>query len=397
MNLTLFMLGIGQIICWGAIYYPLAVLAQPIQAETGWSGTIVYGGFSLSLVAAALLAPTIGRLGDRFGARVMLTFGPLIGAAGLLMVAAAHHPAVYFAGWAVLAVANRLTLYDTAFLALVERAGAAARRPISVLTLYGGLASTVFWPLAHWMNGVFGWRLTLVLCAALLAFVCVPLNRLSVGPPPARTVKAPAGTPGAASPAPLAGRDRLLAFALFSLSLALSGIVVSALSMHFITLMEALGLPAGTAVTIAALMGVAQVTGRIGDIAIGRRFHPLDIGVFAAALLPLAFLCFAGGRLTAPLALAFTLTYGVSNGLVTIVRGAVPLMLFGAEGYGAMLGRISMSILFANAAAPVAVAALRDLAGPFVTLFVLGLLAAASFAAMAILWLRFRPRGDNQP
>src|SRR5690606_17652155 len=127
---------------------------------------------------------------------------------------------------------------------------------------------------------------------------------------------------------PLEGLTRTVAMLLFGAVAAASAVVIGALAVHLVPIMEATGLAAGAAVFLASLKGVAQVAGRIWDLPLARRWHPLDVGRVSVLLIPLSFAVLMLGGASFWTALAFTLLFGVSNGLVTIVRGAVPLALF---------------------------------------------------------------------
>jgi MFS family permease len=386
---ALWALGFTQIVCWGAIYYAISVLARPIAADTGWSATVVFAGFSLSLLVAGLSAAPLGRLVDRRGGRSAMTIGGAAGAAGLALVGLAPNVPVYLAGWAVLGLASRLTLYDAAFATLVEIDGRGARRAISVLTLFGGLASSIFWPLTQLVEQAIGWRGTFIAYAAL-TLGCAALHWLAL---PAKGASAPGPAGGSEGGSPDEGsippNERPLAIALLTVSLALNGIVFTALSAHMIPIFVALGLALSTTVWVASVKGVFQTLGRLGELVFGARLPPTLLAVIATGALPLAFLALLPGVDLAT-ALLFSIFYGVSNGLVTIVRGGLPLVLFGRAGYAAVLGRIAAPGLFLNAAAPTAFAALIEAAGAVAALVTLFVLSLASFVGTLVLAARYR-------
>ena len=142
-------LGATQIIAWGAIFYPTVLTVPLIAADHGWSMTFAMGGFSLALLVAGLASPTIGRLIDRYGGHRVMPIGALLAALSLVALVHAEHPAAYLAVWPLLGVATAASLYDPAFATLGRIFGAAARRPITALTLAGGFASTVSWPVSQ--------------------------------------------------------------------------------------------------------------------------------------------------------------------------------------------------------------------------------------------------------
>src|SRR5687767_2045382 len=191
-------LGITQILAWGAVFYPPVMTVPLIAAERGFSFTFAMGGFSAGLLAAGFVSPTVGGLIDRYGGHRVMPFGSLAGAAGLALLTIASHPVAYFAVWMLLGAAMAASLYDPAFATLGRIFGAGARRPITVLTLAGGFASTVSWPVTYLLIEAVGWRGAYLTYAAVLALVAAPLHafalprtRAALGPPAEGAVPPP--------------------------------------------------------------------------------------------------------------------------------------------------------------------------------------------------------------
>jgi hypothetical protein len=289
----------------------------------------------------------------------------------------------YVAGWLVLGLAMRLATYDAAFASLTQITGKGARRAISYLTLFGGLASTVFWPASHYLSLGIGWSNALLAYAVLHLAVCLPIHAV--------VLRAAGGegegsaATGAETGTALIEGARRRAMAIFAAALALNGLVFSAISAHAVPLFGALGFRGEEAVFMAALIGPAQVASRVGEILMGGRLRAVDLGLIAFGLLPAAIAIFAGFGFSWPAAIAFALLYGASNGLVTIAKGAVPLSLFGPRGYGEVLGIISAPNLVLNAAAPLLFALLLSAASAQTALLVAG--AAALSSSLFMLWL----------
>ncbi len=383
-------LGVTQIVGWGTTMYAPAILATPVVADTGWARTEVFAAFSASLVLGALAARPAGRLIDRRGGRAALAAGS--GLAGLGLAGAALAPALpyYFAAWAVLGLAMRLMLYEAAFATLASAGGRDARRAISVLMLYGGFASTVFWPLGAELIAAFGWRATFGIYAALNLFICLPLHLFFL--PERAAPAATAGTPAATTDAPsglIVGRERTVAVVALTVAFVLLVYVNSAISAHFVDILIAFGLSHDSAVAAASLKGVGQVAGRIWEIVFAGALHPLTLATIAIGLTPLALVA-----LLLPLgvagATAFSFGQGASNGLVTIARGVAPLLLFGAAGYGALIGAMTAPVLMAAALAPALYAALVDRWGHEAAM--LSNIAAATVGFAIVAWLAGRVR-----
>lgn len=390
-------LGISQITAWGTSYYCLGVLASPMVADTGWGRSLVYFGFTVALLTMGAVSAWAGRLIDRRGARAVMALGTVLVSAGLYALSLVRGEAAYLAVWAFLGLGMRLCLYDAAFAALVQVVPSRGRLAISYLTLFGAFASTVFWVLGHYLNEAVGWRQTLVLFAAINLVVCLPLNWFGLAR--RETAGARAGT-AAAPPShdgpPLEGRMRLVAMALFALVMSLNAFVFGVMTVQLVPLLEAAGLAAAAAVWTASMKGFAQFAGRVIEIFFGRNLRAITVARIAIGALPASFvlLLLAGGNFHT--LLAFTLLMGASQGVITIVRGAVPLALFGATGYGAVLGLLATPILVVNAASPTLFAMIIDRWGWQTAQGVLLATAAASWLAIELMsrWYE-RSRGRS--
>jgi MFS family permease len=370
-------LGVTQILSWGTIFYTPVLIVPLMVRDRGWSMSFTMGGFSVGLLVAGLAAPTMGRLVDRYGGHVVMTVGSLIGALGLLLIVQASNPIAYMAVWTVLGVAMAANLYDAAFASIGRIFGVAARRPITALTLIGGFASTVSWPATHFLLDAIGWRSTYLVYAALLAGVAAPLHALAL--PRSHAETAPPPAPDAPPPAKVLPPYGL-PFILVAAAFASYAFVPSAMSAHLLAIFARSGIDAGTVVWIGALFGPAQVGARLIEFTFGRNVHPLWVARFALAGLLLAFAVLALFGISPATAAVFALMFGGANGLITITRGAVPLALFGASGYGRLIGRLAGPFLLMQAAAPVVMA--------FVVVHIsdaAALALAAGFAAVALI------------
>ena len=354
-------LGITQITAWGTSYYCLGVLAGPISKDTGWSRGFVFLGFTVALLAMGVVSNAVGRAIDRHGGRAVMTLGTLLVSIGLFALSQVRGEAAYLVVWAFLGVGMRLCLYDAAFAALVQIAPSRGRKAISYLTLFGAFASSVFWVVGHALEEQRGWRQTLLVFAIINLAVCLPLHWLGLARRESDRRAGPVGAP-VASPdgPPLQGTTRSIAIALFALIMSLNGFVFGVVSVQLVPLLEAAGLATAAAVWVASLKGVAQFGGRVIEIVFARNLRAITVGRIAIGILPASLLLLVVGTSSVPLVVAFTLLMGASQGVITIVRGAVPLALFGAQGYGAVLGLIATPVLVVNAAAPTVFAWIVD-------------------------------------
>lgn len=381
-------LGIAQILSYGASFYLPAILAKPVAADTGWPFAWVIGGLSLGLLVAGLASRRIGHFIERHGGRPVLAASAVLFALALVILALAPSLPVYVAAWIVLGIGMAAGLYDAAFSTLGRIFGAGARGAITTLTLWGGFASTVCWPLTAYLVETVGWRGTAAAYAAIELVLVLPLY-LFVIPKEERRGSAAASS-GAAAPA--AGEvpeaRRALVFAILAAVLTAGGTVSALLSVHVITILQAGGLTLAAAVGLGALIGPAQVGGRVVEMSFGGRHHPLWT-LTAAVVLIAAGLALLWLGLPLP-ALALV-SYGAGNGIWSIARGTVPLALFGSSGYAVLMGRLATPILIVQAVAPSVGAVLMDEVGARGTLAVLGVLACLNVAGVVALWLCSRP------
>src|SRR6266516_3261515 len=374
-------LGVTEILAWVAIFYPPVLTVPLIADERGWSMSFAMGGFSLALLTACLVSPRVGRLIDRHGGQWVMPIGSLLGALGLALLVYVEHPAAYLAVWMLLGVATAATLYDPAFATLGRIFGLRARGPITALTLAGGFASTVSWPATHVLLETVGWQGTYVVYAAVLALIAAPLHAFALPRTRADTVAQldrPTSTPSLALP------PRGWPFLLVAAAFATYAFVPSGLSAHLLAIFGRAGIDAATVFAIGALFGPAQVAARICELMFARSIHPLSIARFAVALLLAAFALMALFGLTAAVAASFAVMFGMANGLLTIARGAVPLALFGAAGYGHLMGRIGGPYLVMQAIAPLVLAFAAERTSDPAVLAVVATFALVSFVGFAL-------------
>lgn len=381
-------LGLSQLICWGVSYYLIGVLGEQMARDLGWSMTLTYSGFAGALVVMGLSSGFIGRLIDQYSGRIVMSAGSVLMAIACLGLSQARDLLMYNASWACLGLAMRMTLYEAAFATLVRIGGRSARPAISQITLLGGIASAVFWPLGHALANQFGWRGALI-CYALIAFATVPLH-WSI--PNGKYEPPISGGPGPEAPLAQTRVDRILAGSLYTTIVTAAAFLNSGMSAHMIGILTGLGVSAGAAIWLSTLRGVGQSTARLCEVVFGRSLSPLTLGVLAAAMLPFCFVAglFSGGSAVA--GAGFTLAYGASNGLLTIVRGAQPLVLFDYQAYGTLVGRLTAPSFLVAALAPVAYASIIETRGYGAALYLSTMLSGLVVACALLLWWRFRSR-----
>jgi Major Facilitator Superfamily len=371
-------LGVTEILSWGALFYPPVLTVPLIAADHGWSPPFAMAGFSVGLFVGGLCSRYVGGAIDRLGGHVVMPIGSLIGALGLAGLVFAPGVLGYFAAWITIGIAMAASLYDPAFATLGRIFGSAARTPITALTLVAGFASTVSWPATQFLIQTVGWRGAYLVYAALLAGLAAPLHAFALPRQHA------GGTSRHATSADQAGKvfvpSHGFAFVLVAGGFASYAFVPSALSAQLLAIFQRFGLAPATVVAIGMLFGPAQVLARICEFSFARRLHPLWIARCAVGLLVAAFVLLALLPFSASVAAIFAVMFGMANGLLTIARGTVPLALFGAAGYGRLMGRIGGPFLVVQALAPVVVTFVADRASNAI-----GLAVVAAFATIALL------------
>jgi Na+-translocating ferredoxin:NAD+ oxidoreductase RnfA subunit len=339
-------------------------------------------GLSLALLIAGAISPRMGRAVARHGGKVVLAASTLLLAFGLVVIALSRSPVQYLLGWSVMGLGMGLGLYDAAFAALGAHFGSASRKPITAMTLIAGFSSTLTWPLSLLLLGAVGWRGVCFVYAALEIAVCLPLYFL-FSPIGAATVGL--GTAARDAGGRLSPRSD---FYLLGVILTLISSVTAVLSVNLISIIVALGVPSGTAVGLATLLGPAQIFARLLEMVAGRRYHPTITLAVATGCIAIGILL-----LRRPEAAIVTgvLVYGAGVGVAWVARGTVPMAIFGPETYAVQVGRLARPALIAQAVAPAFGAFLMQQVGVEATRSLLTATAATALAVAIALARRSLP------
>ena len=378
----------GQIVSWGVLYYGFTVMAGPMHAGTGWSRTFLNVGLSLGLLAWGLCAYPVGLWIQRRGARELMTCASLLGGVALVLMGTATSPTGYLIAWSLLGAAMAGTLYEPAFAVITAAFEGEYRKGITLITVIGGLASTVFVPLGQLVVDHFGWRTALVLLGVGQALVCAALHWWGI-PPRAPSPPAAVHRGGRLKAwwwtfcADLADpRFRGLAVWFAAHSAAFTGLIFL-----LTQVLQARGVASETIVGTIAIMGPMQVVGRLFLSVRGRDFSSLGTGLFAMSVLLGAVLVLLLLPPTRGWLALFAAGLGLGNGMLTIARGTAVAELFGRERYAEINGALAAPGVVARAAAPLVLASIWASAGDprAVPLVVAGVVAGG---LAALLFLR---------
>ncbi len=367
-------LRIVQILTWGTTYYLLSVMAPSITEGLQAPPSLVSGGVSIGVLVSGACAPFVGRWIGRYGGRPVMAAGVLTIALGLCLLSAAQGAVTYLLAWGVIGLGMSASLYDAAFAALGVIFEGGARRAITHLTLIGGFATTVVWPVTGVLIDQIGWRGACLGYAGLHIAITLPLIRLLS----AKSAVTP--KPTAEQPSVQSATRFDLRILLLMIAGAAMAFVAAVMAIHVITFAKATGYSTTAAIAIAALIGPSQTAGRLFELVLGARLHPIWSAGPACIFSALGTAGLATGL---PLAGALVL-YGAGNGLWSIARGAVPLTTFGPEEYPKLIGLIAAPVLMVSAAAPVIGALVIEQFGP---LAMIGFLSAAPLVATGALGL----------
>jgi MFS family permease len=367
-------LGLNQLLSWGSSFYLPAVIADPAARSIGASHFAVLGAFTLALLVTGVCAPRVGKWIDRHGGRGLLALSVLVIAVGQGVLASAPNLLVWYVAWSIIG------LYDAAFSTTGVLLGKDAGPAITGITLFAGFASTVFWPLGAMLVGVLGWRGLLLLYATIQIVVNLPMVLLLVPP----LTSPPAAIEHAAAPDAIKRTRRAVATCLASF-FTIRWFITSAIAVNILVLLQGVGLTLNEAVLMAALIGPGQVAGRVLEWSIGSHMGLLLRARLGAMLFPLGALILPmGGPIAAA---AFAVLYGMSNGILTINRGTLPLALLGPRGYATLLGWLAVPVLLAQAGAPTLTAPLLSVLPTLHLLLLAGGFAALSAALLLPLHL----------
>lgn len=380
-------LGIAQILAWGTSFYFPAVFAGPIVADAGWSLGYVVGGTSVGLLVAGLISPQVGNIIDVRGGRPILLASSLFYAAGLIGIGLAPALPIYLMAWVLLGIGMGTGLYDAVFAALGRMYGSAARGPITNLTLFGGFASTVCWPLSAFMIEHIGWRQACFVYAGLHVLVALPLQMAVIRRAPKSAAATHADTAQSTSPPAIA--NETLIFALLALVLSIGAGIGSIVVVHLLIFLQARGVDFAVAVSLGTLFGPAQVGARVVERLFGSRYHPIWTMIGSCTLMAVGLLLLAGRFSILPLVI---LLYGAGYGISWIGRGTLPLALFGPVRFPRLMGKLAFPSLIVQALAPSAGALLIEASGAAATIGVLTALALINVVLIGLLWAVCRPR-----
>jgi predicted MFS family arabinose efflux permease len=354
-------LAVAQLVSWGSLYYAFAVVSGPMAAELGWSSPQVNGALSAGLATTGLASFFAGRIIDVYGGRLLMTFGSIAGA--FLLFAWSHISELWqlYAVWIAMGAVFSCVLYEPAFAVMARELKEDYRRGIITITLLGGLASTVFIPLTHFLVEAGDWRYALLVLAVLQIPFGVLIHWLVLP----KTLKVgtgeqtifPKGRVSKAMATPL--------FWLLALSYASHAFMFTGLIFHIIPLLTERGFSLPTVIAAYTLVGPFQVIGRVVVFALERRINVKLAGIIATSLPVIGMVSLMLATPGSPILYCFAVFYGAGMGIKTIVQATAGPEFLGREGYGALQGTFAGINYTVQAGTPFAVAMLWSMMGGY--------------------------------
>ena len=368
---------LAELTSWGLLYYSLPVAVTPISDDTGWSHTAVTGALTVGLIVSALAGVRVGRLLDAHGPRWIMSTGAIIGVLALLLVAAAPNLPIFFLAWALAGFAQAATLYPPAFAVVTRWYGTQRVKPLTTITLVGGLASTVFAPLIAWLIDSLGWRPTYVVLAALLALITLPLHLLFLNRAWTDTAATTTRRPTRAE---IRAVTRAPRFILLQIAVAAATFSLFAVTINIIPVLTERGAAYGQAAVALGLVGFGQVAGRFGYPSIERHTsaRTRTVILFASGALGLWLIALVPGPVW--LIIGIAMVTGGVRGCMTLFQATAVADRWGTTDFGAINGVFVAPITAGTALAPVAGPALAEVLGSYSLMAVTmaGLLTAAT-------------------
>lgn len=353
-------LSLAQMVSWGSMFYGFAIVLEPMTIEFGYSRTTLSATYSLGLLTMGLAAWPVGVLIDRGFTRFVMTAGSLLATLGLALHAGARGLPDLFIAWFVIGLAMACTLYEPAFAAMIRAYPKSYRPRITILTLLGGLASTVFWPLTAALTAQLGWREALLALAGLQLLICVPIHWFTL---PSSTHSLQPGIHADHSPTLLLVKSRL--FLCLSVSFATHLLVMSAFAALLVGMLDGLKLTHQNTLLVVASIGPMQFAGRLLLLLTERRWsseRTTRVILWMPALAVALFLLLSLLNAPAWIALAFVAAavYGAGNGMLTIIKGTAVADLVGPSRVATLNGIAAIPSAFFRAAGPFVIAAIWE-------------------------------------
>lgn len=344
-------LGTTTTIGYGTLYYSITIMSEELATQFLWSKSFIFGVLSFGILLGGFIAPIVGKILDRHGARGIMSVGSILCAFGLFGLSLIETKLDYILAILFLETVSVLVLYEAAFVAFSQLAGVKARLPIIQITLMAGFASTIFWPLISYLLTLVSWREVYQVLALLHLLIALPIHYF-VLKSSLKVKNDDLDEESFNDCVCLEGKSRKKSLILLAVAFSLIAIPVTAMQTQFLAIFKDFGIEAATAITLGALIGPSQVIARIIDIMFSKKSTPMITAVVSTSIMVIGLIALLFSGYDYTLALAFVILYGAGQGLTDIVRGTLPLYLYGKDGYGKTIGGLNLFRLIVTAMVP---------------------------------------------
>ena len=344
-------LGTTTTIGYGTLYYSITIMSEELAKEFLWSKPFIFGVISFGILLGGLLAPIIGKTLDSKGARPIMTLGSVLCAFGLILLSLVNSKIEFILAILFLETVSILVLYEAAFVAFSQLAGNKARLPIIQITLMAGFASTIFWPLITYLLTIISWREVYQVLALFHLFLALPIHYFVLNPK-LKIDNEHFDEESFEDCICQEGIQRKKSLILLAIAFSLISIPITAMQTQFLTLFKSFGIEAASAVALGALIGPSQVIARVIDMVFSKKFTPMMTAIMSTSMMAIGLFILIFSGFSTNAALLFVILYGAGQGLSDIVRGTLPLYLFGKDGYGKTTGGLNLFRLIITSMVP---------------------------------------------
>lgn len=347
---AILLLAIGQCLIWASLFYIFPALLLRWEQELGWSRIELTAGITLAVCLSGIAAPFAGRLIDAGRGPETLAGSTVLGGAAIFCLSLTTAVWQYYFVCAIAGIAMAGCLYVPCFALVTRTRGPDARRAIIFITLVGGFASAISFPLAYQISQALGWRAAVICAAAIAIFLAAPITWIGAR---AEERSRPVN---ASTPATSRQISRRFignpAFWLLALGFTMIAILHGTVLHHLLPMLHERGVADNNAILVAAFLGPMQVAGRLLMMATGRYSSNYHVTLTAFVMLGVSiFMLLAAGSSLAFLA-TFVVMFGCAYGTVSIVRPLTARDVLGQENFGAKSGALAMPYQLGSAAAP---------------------------------------------
>lgn len=382
-------LGITTTIGYGTLYYSISIMSEEFATHFNWSKSFIFAIISLGILLGGLIAPTVGSILDKHGARNLMSLGSLLCAVGLFFLSFVETKFQFIAAILFLEVVSVLVLYEAAFVAFSQLAGNKARLPIIQITFIAGFASTIFWPFITYLLTIMIWSDVYKVLALFHIFIALPIHYF-VLKPNLLINNEDLDEDRFEDCICIEGKLKKDSLILLAIAFSLIAIPITAMQTQFLALFKAFGIEAASAVALGALIGPSQVIARVLDMSFSKKTTPMITAIISTSIMTIGMTLLLFSGYDYIIAVLFIVLYGAGQGLSDIVRGTLPLYLFGKDGYGKTMGGLNLFRLIVTSMVPFGFAYILETFGGAVSTMVL--VVSTSIAVILLIIINYQIR-----